>query len=179
MKSRFLFGLLVLPLFLVTAQDRDNFVLLSREAPYSAPAGTELQLTGNGMNGDDLMLRFRLNQFHKIAGYTTLALGLLTGLTAPDDDEGEGDDDAGLHGTLGIATAGMSALTMGLGYAAHRGEVRRGQMSLGDGLHAALGITGGAMMIAAPFFAPSDAHKILGEAGWAAMGIAVGWELIY
>ncbi|MBN2626002.1 MAG: hypothetical protein JXA95_04995 [Spirochaetales bacterium] len=137
----------------------------------------EMNLGGGDSPGNDMMVRYRLNQIHKIAGYSTLALGLLTGLTAPDDDDGgEGDGNPALHKALGISTGAMSAVTMGLGYAAHRGEVRTGALSVIDGVHIALGIAGGAMMVAAPIVAPGDPHSKLGIAGGVAMAVAVGWE---
>lgn len=124
---------------------------------------------------DDLMVRYRLNQAHKIAGYSTLVLGAITGILGVADS-----GDSGWHQGLGIATASMSAVTLGLGYASHRGEFRSGgTASTADKVHALLGITGGVMMMITPFLAPSDAHAVVGGLGFATMGLAVAWEWFF
>ena len=174
MKFRYLFLILLLTRITLFAEEGGE-AMISPEPdnfPYAERAA-DPALTATPLSADDLLLRIRLNRLHKIAGYSTLAAGLLTGLTAPLGDDGL------IHPSLGVTTASLSAVALGLGYAAHRGEGRSGVMSPADKIHALLGIAGGAMMVAAPFAAPSESHVILGGTGLAFMGIAVGWELVY
>jgi hypothetical protein len=122
---------------------------------------------------DNLEMYSKLSTLHAVFGYAAVLTGLATGVFRPSV---AGED---VHAALGYTAAGLSAATLGLGYAAHRNDV-----SVKDGLssnlvHAALGITGGAMMVAAPFLAPSDAHKAVGMGGVFFMGLSILGKWVY
>jgi len=110
---------------------------------------------------------------HKVLGYTTIAVGFLTGLLNPDV---AGKD---VHQALGYSSAALSAATMGFGYLAHRNDIDMSSGLSSNNVHMVLGITGGTMMMIAPFLAPGDAHKALGELGALTMGLSVVGKIVY
>jgi hypothetical protein len=115
-----------------------------------------------------------LSNVHLSLGIATLASGLATGIF-----NGTWVD-VKIHRTLGYTTAGLALSTMILGAWAHWGEVGT-NASITDtkNIHALLGVLGGSMMVAAPFVAPADAHRVLGVGGELLMGFAVAWKFAY
>ena len=124
-----------------------------------------------GMSG--LEISSPLSGLHKGLGYTTVAMGLLTGLLNP---EVVGYD---LHHSLGLASAGLAAATMGVGFLSHYRDVSIRSGFNSNNIHALLGITGGAMMILAPFIAPAEGHQVLGELGALTMGLSIVGKLVF
>jgi hypothetical protein len=114
-----------------------------------------------------------LSGIHLGLGWATVAAGLATGILNP---EVVGED---VHAALGISSAALAASTMLFGFIAHYGEVGPKFKLSANNVHALLGAAGGIMMMIAPFVAPTDAHKVLGEGGALLMGVSIGWKLVF
>lgn len=114
-----------------------------------------------------------LSGIHLGLGWATVAAGLATGILNP---EVVGEN---VHATLGITSAALAASTMLFGFIAHYGEVGPKFKLSANNVHALLGAAGGIMMMIAPFVAPTDAHKVLGEGGALLMGVSIGWKLVF
>ena len=128
---------------------------------------------------------------HKYLGYSALALGVLTALTAPDgdddDDENHGNndrdanaktldgdgDDAGVHTQLAYATIVASAATVSLGIIYLNTDLSWTSAWGAENYHAVLGTLGAIYMISAVRNAPSDAHSKQGMFGGVLMGLAI------
>ncbi|MBB6479373.1 hypothetical protein [Spirochaeta isovalerica] len=110
---------------------------------------------------------------HNILGYSTVALGLLTGVLNP---EVVGES---LHQALGYTSAGMAAATIGFGFISHIKDIDMSSGLNSNSIHMILGLAGGTMMMIAPFVAPGDAHKALGELGAATMGLSIVGKLVF
>lgn len=114
-----------------------------------------------------------LSAIHLGLGYATVAAGFATGIFNPSVVDKQ------VHVTLGYTSAGLAATTMAFGALAHYGEVGPGFKWSANNIHALMGITGGTMMVIAPFIAPSGAHKVVGMTGATLMGASVVWKLVY
>lgn len=130
-------------------------------------------LSSSNNEFDELERYSRLSTIHDILGYTTVALGILTGILNPNivDDS--------LHEALGYVSAGMSAVTLGFGFAAHHDQLNLDSGLNSNVVHAVLGISGGVMMMLAPFLAPDDAHAALGILGTGTMGLSIFTKLVF
>lgn len=113
------------------------------------------------------------SSMHKYLGYATVFTGLLTGILSP---EVVSED---LHKTLAITSSGLAAATMTFGFIAHIKDMEIDSGFDSNNIHAILGITGGVMMIAAPFTAPGEIHQVLGELGALTMGISIVGKLVF
>ena len=133
-------------------------------------------LAANGV--DPLEASARTSKLHSYLGYATILAGIAAIATGPERDDGESEGNVGLHSAFAYSSAALGAATIGAGFWAHKGEVVGSGASMVNIIHATLGIAGGTMMIAAPFLAPADIHKVLGEAGAALMGASVVWSLM-
>ncbi|MDA3937793.1 MAG: hypothetical protein PF693_00590 [Spirochaetia bacterium] len=122
---------------------------------------------------DTLEINYPLSSLHKGLGYATVAMGMLTGILNP---ENVGEN---LHQTLGYTTAGFAFATMAAGFIAHYRDIDLQSGWSSNNIHTILGITGGVMMMIAPFLAPGDAHQVLGELGALTMGISIVGKLVY
>jgi len=130
--------------------------------------------TSTKENGfDDLERYSTLSTLHNIFGYTSVALGILTGIMNPNNFNTD------FHKALGYTSAGMSAVTLGLGFAVHRNELNLESGLNSNIVHAILGISGAAMMIVSPFLEPDDAHVVLGALGTSTMGVSILTSLIF
>lgn len=110
---------------------------------------------------------------HNILGYTTVAMGLLTGILNPGL---VGED---VHLALGYSSSALAAATLGFGFISHIKDIDLTSGLNSNNIHMILGIAGGSMMIIAPFLAPGDAHKVLGELGTLTMGVSIVGKLVF
>ncbi len=126
-----------------------------------------------GSGFDDLERNSTLSTLHSIFGYTSVALGVLTGILNPNNVNTD------FHRALGYTSAGMSAVTLGFGFAAHLNELSFESGINSNIIHTILGIAGSAMMIISPFLEPDDAHVVLGALGTSTMGVSILTKLIF
>jgi hypothetical protein len=110
---------------------------------------------------------------HSTLGWITVATALATGILNP---EVAGRS---THEALGYTSAGLAAATLTTGFIAHHDKVGTGNKNKSNNIHAILGIVGGSMMVLTPFFAPEEAHQVLGEAGALTMAVSVGWKFFF
>jgi len=110
---------------------------------------------------------------HKVLGYTTVAMGLLTGILNP---EVVGED---LHQYMGYSAAVLAGATMTAGFISHYQDIGISSGFSSNNIHTILGIAGGTMMMITPFLAPSDAHQTVGELGVLTMGISILGSLVF
>jgi hypothetical protein len=82
------------------------------------------------------------------------------------------------HHALAYTTAALAASTMTVGYISHKDRVGAEFGFSSSNVHAALGIAGGTMMIAAALFAPGDGHAEIGMLGALCMLTAVTWKIL-
>ena len=128
---------------------------------------------GGSSGLDELGQNSLLSDLHKYFGYGAVVLGAAAGIFNP----GVAEDD--IHTVLGAGAAALSAGTLGLGFAAHYDEIGTEPAWNSNLIHTILGITGGTLMIAAPFLADSDIHPIVGGAGVVLMGTGIVWKLAF
>lgn len=128
---------------------------------------------GNESNWDSFQITSPAAKVHNILGYTTVAMGLLTGLLNPEIV------DVRVHQALGYTSAGLAAATMGFGFISHMKDIDLSSGLSSNNVHMFLGIAGGTMMIIAPFIAPGETHQVLGELGAATMGLSIIGKLVY
>ena len=114
-----------------------------------------------------------LSKIHVVLGYSTVAVGLATGIFNPERSG------KAVHQTLAYTSAGLAATTMLFGYLAHRDDVGPAYGGSSNNVHMILGITGGTMMIIAPFLAPGTAHKVVGELGALTMGAGIVLKIVF
>ena len=163
-KTRFtlLAALFLLPL--ATAEAQEIFRM-----DYS-PA---VLFSAQDSNLDSFDVKSPTSRIHNILGYSTVALGLLTGVLNP---EVVGED---VHQALGYTSAGLAAATIGFGFISHIKDIDMSSGLNSNSIHMILGLAGGTMMMIAPFIAPEDAHKVLGELGTATMGLSILGKLVF
>lgn len=111
-----------------------------------------------------------LQDTHVILGYTSAALGVLACILNP----GLVDDD--LHGALGSAAAVTSAMNIGVGLLNYSDRIFSGAGFSSDTLHAAMGVTGSILMIAAAV-GDGGIHPWLGGIGAGLMSASILLEL--
>ncbi len=166
--------LAIIPLFLTTTPG-----LFAEEASSSSMDYPQIvySIESLGLDGaggmDELGQASLLSDLHKYFGYGAVALGAAAGIFNP----ALAEDD--IHKVLGAGAAAMSAATLGLGFAAHYDEIGTEPAWNSNLIHTILGISGGTLMIAAPFLADTDIHPFVGGAGVVLMGTGVVWKLAF
>jgi hypothetical protein len=115
---------------------------------------------------------FSLSDLHLVLGFVTVLAGLSMGVLVPER--------VGVptHHALAYTTAALAASTMTVGYISHKDMVGAEFGFSSSNVHAALGIAGGSMMIAAAILAPGDGHAALGMLGALCMLTAVTWKIL-
>ncbi len=145
----------------------------------SAPSNSQIvfSIESLGLEGsslsDELGQASLLSDLHKYFGYAAVVMGAAAGIFNP----AVADED--IHGVLGGGAAALSAATLGLGFAAHYDEIGTEPAWNSNLVHTIFGITGGTLMIIAPFISHSDLHPIVGGTGVVLMGTGIVWKLAF
>ncbi len=115
-----------------------------------------------------------LSTTHDVLGYSSVLLGLTTGLFSPpilgvDED---------IHGLLGGAATTAAVLNIGVGFLNYGYRLTTSEgLFTKDNIHIVMGITGGILMLVASLTGESDIHPIIAGLGTGLMGASIVFQL--
>lgn len=120
---------------------------------------------------------FTRNKLHQYLGISSLLLGGLAAITAPDEEEDNfsgGEDNEGVHHNVAVSATALGIAAVATGFLFHHEDIGlENGLTDPDNLHMGLGLLGVAGYAGAVASAPEDGHGAAGLFGGLSMLLAI------